>query len=306
MEWKSVRQEVLGTIMKTDIVCEILCAASEEARAFVCMEKAFDMFRDFERRYSRFIADNELWQLNMSEKSVVSRELFDLLEKAKRYYEITGGIFDPSVLPVMESSGYTGAYARYAPQAKGDFSQLILDAKTQTVTKPKNLMIDLGGIGKGFIVDSVARFLGEQFENFLVDAGGDIVARGVNVQEQYPYWAIDIEHPSMPNVSVALLLLKNMAVATSGRNRRHWVMQGQEKHHLIDPATQKSASHDLLSVSVIALNATEADVFAKILFIAGKEKGMYMAEALHIPAVFIDKEGIVTRNHFVETYVWKS
>jgi len=306
MKWKSVRKEMRGKIMKTDIVCEVLCADNDEDRALFYVKQAFEMFRDFEQRYSRFVAGNELWQMNMSEKIQISDELFDIIKQTQRYYEITGGMFDPSILPALESSGYVGAYENYATQERNDFSQLVLDEENGIVIKPKNLMIDLGGIGKGFIVDTVARFLGEQFENVLVDAGGDIAVRGVNAKEGYPYWAIDIEHPQNTDESVALLLLKDMAVATSGRNRRHWMHKGQDMHHIIDPITQKSASHDLLSVSVVASTATEADVFAKTLFIAGREKGKAMAEALQLPAVFIDKDGIAVCNHSIEPYVWKS
>jgi thiamine biosynthesis lipoprotein len=305
MKWISVKKEVSGTIMKTDIVCEILCADLDTSKARSCLEDAFEIFRDFEARYSRFIVNNELWQLNMSEKTILSPELFDLFARSKRYYEMTGGIFDPSILPIMEASGYTGVYADYVTNIKSDFSQIILDEATHTVERPKDLMIDFGGIGKGFVVDKVVKFLSEHFENFLVDAGGDIAVRGENKKDGYAYWAIDIEQPKMPDESVALLLLKDIAVATSGRNRRHWVKEGESKHHIIDPVTQESASEDLLSVSVIAASATEADVFAKTFFIAGKDKGMEMAESLKIPAVFIDKEGIATRNHFVEPYVWK-
>lgn len=305
MIWYAARKEVLGEIMKTDIVCEIMHTDSERASAVSCLDEVFRIFRDFEARYSRFIQGNELWQLNMSEESVVSEELFDLLVQAKRYHEMTGGIFDPSILPVMESSGYAGAYVDQAIFGKVDFSELKLDAASRTVTKPKDMLIDLGGIGKGFVIDAVTRFLAHRFDNFLVDAGGDIRVRGVNMKESYPYWAIDIEHPAAPGEAVATLLLKDRAVATSGRNRRYWVHEGEEKYHIIDPASRKNPSDELLSVTVIAQSATEADVFAKTLFIAGKEEGSKMAERLKMPAAFADKEGAIIRNHYIEPYVWK-
>lgn len=306
MEWICVRKEELGTIMKTDIVCEISCLPHEKVKAETLLEEAFDMFRDFESRYSRFIQDNELWRFNESEESVLSAEFIALLKQSQIYYAQTGGIFNPSILPVLESSGYVGAYTEYAMPSKGDFSKLVIDEALSTTKKPKDLKIDLGGIGKGFVVDKVATFLGQHFDNFFVDAGGDIAVRGVNKTESYPYWAIDLEHPVRREESALLLVLTNVSVATSGRNRRHWVKQGEVKHHIIDPRTEVSASSDLLSVTVIGKDTVYADVFAKTLFIAGKEKGLLMADALKIPVIFIDKDGLVTRNHFVETYVWKA
>ena len=306
MEWIRVRKEELGTIMKTDIICEISCLFHEKSKAETLLNEAFEMFRDFEKRYSRFIQGNELWQFNVSEEKVLSAEFIALLKQSHYYYAQTKGIFNPSILPVLESSGYVGAYGEYASQSRGDFSQLSINKETGFIKKPKDLFIDLGGIGKGFIVDKVTVFLGQHFENFFVDAGGDMALRGVNKTDNYSYWAIDLEHPLRTEESALLLVLTNVSVATSGRNRRHWIRQGETKHHIIDPRTEAHASLDLLSVTVIGKDTVYADVFAKTLFILGKEKGMLMADALEIPVIFIDKDGTVTRNHFVETYVWKA
>lgn len=301
MKWIAVRKEVTGTIMKTDIACEIHCLESEKNKALKCIDEAFEMFRDFENRYSRFIEGNELWQCNVNAQSKVSPELFSLLQESKKYYELTQGVFDPSVLPVMERSGYVGAYGEVISD-KGDFSKLTLREDTHTVIKPKNLMIDLGGIGKGFVVDKVAHRIGRSFENILIDAGGDIMTRGRNMVENYQYWAIEIESPH----DETLILLSDMAVATSGRNRRHWLYQGEVMHHLMDPMTQASASNDFLSVSVIAKTVTEADVFAKTVFILGKERGMAWANSMEVPVECIDSRGMSVINHYMEPYVWKS
>lgn len=293
--------------MNTDVFCEIVCLSEDEIFAQAYLEKAFAMFRVFEQKYSRFIFENELWQLNNHEQITVSEELFDMLKIARIYYEKTNGLFDPSILPVMELSGYRGIYGDLVNvKRQWNFSHLNLDQDTLTVTKPKDMLIDIGGFGKGYIVDRVKTFLGNRFENVLVDAGGDIAVKGVNRKENYPYWVIEIEHPKFSNESVGMLLLKDMAVATSGRNRKRWKLNGEEKHHLINPFTETSASNDLLSVTVIASSAVEADIFAKALFIAGKNQGRILAETLRLPTVFIDKEGLVEYNHYMETYVWKS
>lgn len=289
--------------MNTDVLCEILFRPEQEQEATRCLDEAFTMFRTFEQRYSRFQKGNELWELNQSEKQVVSEELFDILTRAQYYYKATHGLFDPSILPALEQEGYPGATSPRQTTIEKNFSELTLEPATRTVTKPHDLLIDLGGIGKGYIVDRVASFLNKRFENVLVDAGGDISARGGNRKEGYPYWAIDVEHPERSDASVVLLLLSDMSVATSGRNRRHWVKDGQKKHHLIDPATGKSARPDFLSVTVIAQNTVEADIYAKTVFIAGHEKGPDWAEGLHIPTITIDNSA-VTINQYAKNYVW--
>jgi len=291
--------------MNTDVLCEVLFPVGQEAQSTPFLEEAFTLMRSFEQRYSRFIAGNELFVFNQSEEKVLSPEFFDILTQAKHYYEFTDGLFDPSILPALEKEGYHGATTTINSEEKGVFSELHLDPQTRTATKPRNLRIDLGGIGKGYIVDRVASFLAQHFEHFLVDAGGDIATKGSNMCEGYPYWAIEVEHPLNKEESAALLLLSDKAVATSGRNRRHWLKEGQEKHHIIDPRTQKSATSAFLSVTVVAENTLSADILAKTLFIAGPE-GLLLAEQWRVPALFIENSGKVTRNQYIEKYVWKA
>ncbi len=292
--------------MNTNILCEIIFPEGQESEAHRCMEEVFAMMRTFEARYSRFKTENELYQFNKNDQSVVSPELFDILTRAQYFHTFTHGLFDPSILPALVQEGYTGADHSLPSKEKALFSELVLHQETLTVLKPKNLLVDLGGIGKGYIVDAVATFLALHFENFLIDAGGDIYVRGSNMKEGYPYWAIDVEHPTRANESVALLLLNDTAVATSGRNRRHWKKDGEEKHHIIDPRTQRSASLDYQSVTVIAKDTVTADILAKTLFIAGKEQAPLLAEQWNIPALFVEHEGSITINHQAEAYVWKA
>ncbi|MGB3072707.1 MAG: FAD:protein FMN transferase [Candidatus Moraniibacteriota bacterium] len=303
--WKSLRHEVRGEIMKTDVACEILFSVGQEQEAQAALQEVFVLFRAFEARYSRFIEGTELWQFNRGSGSAVSPEFFRLLSEAKQYYGTTGGLFDPSILPVLEREGYVGAASGITPELRRGFAELSLNQETLTVTKPRELVIDFGGIGKGFIVDRVADFLGQRFENFLIDAGGDIYTKGANRKEGYPYWAIEVEHTAHEESS-ALLTLSDMAVATSGVNRRFWKKDEERKHHIIDPMIGSSAATDFISVTVIASSTTAADVWAKSLFIAGKKGADALAERFRIPAVFVGADHNQYANEYATPYLWKS
>ncbi|MFZ1654322.1 MAG: FAD:protein FMN transferase [Candidatus Moraniibacteriota bacterium] len=305
-EWRSLRQEVRGEIMKTDVACEILFPAGQEALAEAALREVFDLFRGFESRYSRFIEGNELWEFNRGSRRVLSSEFFRLLSEAKRYHEETNGLFDPSILPVLEHEGYVGVASGVTPKQQRGFAELSLDKETLTATKPRELVVDLGGIGKGFIVDQVVDFLSQHFDNFLIDAGGDIFAKGANRKEGYPYWAIEVEHPDRVSQPPALLMLTDMAVATSGINRRCWEKDGEQKHHIIDPAIGQSAAPDFLSVTVVAPDTTAADVWAKSLYIAGKVGAEALAQSLHIPAIFVGTDHNSYPNPYVKPYLWKA
>jgi len=97
---------------------------------------------------------------------------------------------------------------------------LIFNEAERSVRKPRDVAIDLGGIGKGYIVDQVADELSKKYAHGIVDAGGDMRIMGKNREQNLDYWAIDVENPFDATRALAVLLLSECAVATSGTNRR--------------------------------------------------------------------------------------
>lgn len=302
----NVEREIRQEIMKTDIFIRILGLREEQSELQAHLDRAFELFRLFERRFTRFKKESELSQFNEGQGGKVSPALWDILTVAKTYSTLTQGVFDPAILPALEFVGYRGAFRSPSSSAHHHgINELVFDKEHATITKPASLRIDLGGIGKGYCVDQVSRELRQWGHvNFVVDAGGDIYASGMNVEEGYPYWVLDIEDPHNPSASVATVVLNNEAIATSGRNRRTWTKQGQVKHHIIDPTTQDSASNELMTVSVIAPTTTAADVWAKTLFILGLEKGLERAREQGLAALFIDTQGQCFTSPLWATKLW--
>lgn len=290
--------------MKTDIYCEIQCREHEVVHAQKLLDEAFQHFRDFSDRYSRFRQDNELWKFNESTGHHISPELFSLLEKSLQFAASTQGYFDPSVLPSLEKEGYHGAYA-HSTEHHFSWQNLTLHPASCSFEKPLDLKFDFGGIGKGFIVDTIATFFGQQFQNFLIDAGGDICVRGKNRVNAYDFWAIDIEDPFDREQAIATLLLRDQAIATSGSNRRKWEHQGRIKHHLINPHTQQSAESDFVSVTVIAPDTVTADIWAKTLFIAGRQQAIAFAEKHSLPFFAVTTNHQIVTNSLMQSYVWQ-
>jgi thiamine biosynthesis lipoprotein len=312
-DWQSVEHEITGEIMKTDVFVKVISSAESEAKMRKDVELAFQLFRGFDARFSRFLPASELSLFNASVGGCVSSELFMLLSQSSRWFRETNGVFDPSILPILESEGYSGSFgeAKFGvplghTETSGAyrFDSLSFDESALSIRKPINLRIDLGGIGKGYIVDRVADMLRKRYANFFVYAGGDIFASGRNAVEGYDFWAIDVENPLNESI-VTTLLLSDRAVATSGTNRRRWMIDDQEKHHLIDSRTSRSAETDLVSVSVVADSVEEADVWAKTLCILGFNKGTKIAEEKGIPSIFIGKDGKITANRYIQKFIWK-
>jgi thiamine biosynthesis lipoprotein len=309
----SFQKEIKNEIMATDVFIYIIDEKASQKKIQDSVDKAFSLLKEFESKFSRFMINNELATFNKASGNVkLSNDLSKMIEKSIYYRALTNGAFDISILPNLINEGYNvsktkGYYEVALPVCTSGYriTDIALNKKNKTAGKPKDLQIDLGGIGKGFAVDKVSGFLKKNYPNFLVDAGGDMFASGVDLKNNYPYWAVDIENPIDEGKSMDTLMITNMGVATSGVNRRKWVKDGEAKNHIINPTTGKSISGDILSVTVVAKDTTEADVLAKSLLIIGINEGTKFCEDNFIAAYFVDKNLKVYKSSKMNGYVWK-
>ncbi len=309
----SVEREVTKEIMRTDVFVKIVSEEHPQEELKRDLDTCFSMFRAFEARFSRFIPGNELSVLNAAEEISVSPELFDMLSLSVGYHRGTGGIFDPGIFRILVSEGYGESFGALGfgtvLDMSGDrtsFGAMELDRERQLVRKPAGLKIDLGGIGKGYIVDQVVAFLRVKYRHFVVDAGGDMYCAGADALRGLDAWAIEVEDPADSERSLAMLALSDRAVATSGTNRRKWATGTGEKSHLIDPKEGKSVTGDIVSVTVVADSTTDADVYAKVLLIMGAEKGMIFADRERLAALFAMRDGSVRKNGRFDGHIWKN
>jgi thiamine biosynthesis lipoprotein len=149
--------------------------------------------------------------------------------------------------------------------------------------------MDFSGIVKGYATDKLVDYLGEKgYENFLVDSGGDIRVYGKD--ENGKNWKISLEGVAEEKI---LLELNDdfPAIATSGITRRKWENKSGKFHHLINPKKPEEFSFNLKSVTVAAETCEKADVWAKTLYLMGKEKGMDFSGKNDIKSLFWDYRG---------------
>ncbi len=274
------------------------------------VDRAVAMFGEAERALSRFSPDSELCRLNAAGGApfVASPLLYDAVTQATAWARSTHGIFDPTVLDALERAGYDrtfdavtarGAAPAASPLA-GAWRGISLDASRREVTLPRGVRIDLGGIGKGFTVDRAARALGTGADALVV-ASGDIYASGGGPDGDG--WLVGVQHPSRPDEDIALLSVRDRGVATSGRVRRRWTAGGREMHHIIDPRTGTSAEGRLLTVTVVAASATEADVLAKTAFVLGLDGAAAALEQHGAAGIAVTRDGATVLLGRLEEYL---
>jgi thiamine biosynthesis lipoprotein len=274
------------------------------AAALLAVEVEFERL---EAILSRFRPESALSRLNREGRVDNSPELARVVELTLDAREKTAGRFDPTVLNALVAAGYDRTYedlptedpsnqvtdchlarSTATKSASGQASAQVTDRHLASlgvrvegagVALQPGVCLDLGGIGKGYAVDRAVERLSNH-GSCLVNAGGDIAVAGVPCEGM---WAVALETPAGP----VTLGLASGGLATSGRDRRRWTRNGEERHHLIDPASGRSAESPWLRVTVAAPSAVAAEVVAKDVFLGADPAGT--------DAVLVARDGTVTR-----------
>jgi thiamine biosynthesis lipoprotein len=255
--------------------------------------------KSFEKKFSRFDSSSELNKLNNAngKKIKVSIEMIDLLKKSKIAYKNTDGLFDPTVLVSLQKIGYDKSFKATSPVTKNPKTtkNLATTIKTNfqkrtkfdalkitknTITIPKGLVLDLGGIAKGYWVDKITKILAKQYKNFWISAGGDVYLKGT--KEDGKLWEIGVQNPAIFDQDILTLKTpkKGIGIATSGIAKRHGIKDGIKWHHLINSKTGLPVDNSILAVTAIANSTMAADVMAKTTLMLGIKKGLALINSM--------------------------
>lgn len=273
-------------------------------------------FADWERILSRFQQTSELTMLNHQAGTgwvQVSETLWEVLVSALSAARRSAGLVTPTVLPALKRAGYDRNFAELprwnntpggAAHPVADWRAIHMDRRNRAVALPPAVQLDLGGIAKGWAADTAARRL-NRFGPALVDAGGDIAIRGARANGTP--WPIGIADPHKPDQYREILLLNGGGVATSGRDYRRWRQGGRERHHIIDPRTGEPAVTDIVTATVIAPSAREAEAAAKTTLILGGAAGRAWLERFpYLAAFLITDQGTIIRTANFDRSCWQT
>lgn len=235
-----------------------------------------ELVGQFDTRYSRFKKDSLVWQIAKSSETEqdVSDELADILSIGQRLKGLTEGRFDPAVGLVLENLGYDTTYSFTEKSAKKPV-HTDWQIENNTLYTPHPVLLDIGGWGKGYLIDLIATyFQDKQINHFLIDGGGDVYATS---KPDGSAWKVALQHPTEEDQAFAMVELKDGAVASTGTRIRTF---GQH-HHLIDMST-KASTQDLLGIHVVAGTATIADGAATALFVVTQDERETIASKLDV------------------------
>ena len=214
----------------------------------------------FDDTYSRFKSSSLVGQLNAN--GILERppqELLDMFAFAHTMYEKTDGTFDISVGAMLQAAGY-GATVQKSRHTKTFWKEV--EYNSRRISLPPETAIDLGGLGKGWLLDRLALLLERTgYPYYLIDAGGDIVISAVQPT------SLELRHPYDETIAIDKTTLKRGSLAISSTTKRRWVHGGKTYHPVIDPLTKRPSANGVVAVYVKGQTGLIADTLATVLLL---------------------------------------
>lgn len=253
---------------------------------------AFDLVDRLEDQLSVYRDHSEISRLNRSaaaEAVEAEPRLLALLAQALWIYRQTDGAYDITAAALSNVWGFTRragtiptpeCLAAARDRVGSDLVELDREASSVRFHKD-GIEINLGSIGKGYALDRSAElFLSEGVGDFLLHGGNSsVLARGANASlERDKGWMIGVRNPLRPDRRLGQLSLRNRALATSGSGTQFFMHDGKRYGHILDPRTGWPAA-GVLSATVLAPTAAEADALSTAFYVMGPERARKYCEA---------------------------
>ena len=292
--------KTMGTFWRVSVI------GVDEAKAQALRAKVQAQLDADDRLLSTWKNDSALMRFNHATDTrpwPVSEAMADIVTLSLRIGAKTHGAMDITVGPLVKLWGFgpdkqpvatPDAQAIAAAKARTGLQhlQVINQSGRQFLQKDiPDLFVDLSTVGEGYAADHLARLMEQEgISRYLVSVGGALVSRGMN-GEGKP-WRVAIQKPTdQENAVQAIVDINGHGISTSGSYRNYYELDGKRISHVIDPQTGQPITHKLVSVTVIAPTALEADGWDTGLMVLGPEKAQQVVREQGLAVYMIVKEG---------------
>lgn len=275
-----------------------------------CME----LCSKYEDLLSKTKETSEIYQMNHREKGqrtfTVSEETAQVLRKGLEYSQRSKGAFDITIEPLSSLWDFTGEDPQIPPEKdikdaveKVGYENISLEGDQVTFLND-DTTIDLGAIAKGFIADKIKEYLlSEGVKSAVINLGGNVLCVG-NRPDGTPF-KIGLQKPFADrSETVAALGVTDWSVVSSGVYERHFVKDGVNYHHILNPSTGYPYENGLTQVTILSEQSVDGDGLSTTCFSLGLEKGMELLNSLdNIYGVFITEDGELHYSEGMEDFV---
>ncbi len=268
--------------------CELLVDTDDESLAQRLLTLAAAEAHRIEYKFSRYRSDNLIHRINTSNGAALTLddETADLVDYAARCYELSNGCFDITSGVLRAVWCFDGSDNIPTPAAVQAVMTQVgwhkVSWRRPVLQLAPGMQIDLGGLGKEYAVDRVARQLRlETKAEFLVNFGGDLFISGK--RRSGAAWVIGLDDPDASGArAVGELRVQHGGIATSGDARRYLLKDGVRYSHILDPRSGWPVSDVPRAVTVVAASCLEAGVLATFALLHGRAARTFL-EAQGVP-----------------------
>lgn len=231
----------------------------------------------------------------------LSPEMAQVMKDAYQAYKLSNGAFDPTVGKLVDLWGFGAGTPKTVP-TKEEINNVLkytgfdkikfADNYSRLKKTHDDTYINLSAIAKGYGTDKIAELLeAEGFRDFVVEIGGEVVARGQR-DDEVKGWNIGVVKPSKGQEENSYIItLKNSAVATSGDYRNYFYVDNKKYSHTISPKTGYPVEHNLASATVFYNNCMDADAIATSIMSMGEKKALKFANDNKIAVIMFVRDG---------------
>ena len=273
----------------------------EQGRNF--QREVDSIFRAVDRSVNLWVDSSVICKVNRNEHVTLDSIFVDNFRIAQEAARLSGGYFDPTISPIVAAWGFSAKTGdSITPQLIDSLKQLVDYRKVRiengkVVKENPAMQLDFNAIAQGYTSDMIASFLESRgISNYLVDTGGEIMAKG-NKPDGKP-WIVGIEKPAeswdSEQVVQTRIALCDKGLVTSGSTRKYVERNGKRYSHCIDPKTGYPVEHQLLSATVLADNSVWADALASICMVMGMERSLEIInvmDGVEAYYIFVNAEG---------------
>lgn len=264
------------------------------------LDGAISLCREYESLFSKTIETSEIYRLNHrapgEQTFTVSDTTAELLETALRYCELSDGAFDITIEPLSSLWDFTSSDPEIPDEAaiaevvkKCGYENLVLEGNTLTFLSP-DTSIDLGSIAKGYIADKIRDYLADAgVTSAIINLGGNVLCMGSH-PDKGPF-QIGLQKPfAERSETFATVSVSNMSVVASGVYERHFIINGTNYHHILNPDTGYPYDNGLISVTILSEHSVDGDGLSTTCFSLGLEKGLELLNSMDgVYGCFIDE-----------------
>lgn len=262
------------------------------------------VFRMVDGSASAFNRQSLVSRINRGETDVPDSCFKALYVTARKVYDASGHLYDPTVMPLVNAWGFGYKSGSLPTQRQVDSLLAFVGMDKTSIVGGRvrkadpRVQFDFSSIAKGYACDEVGRMLERNgVTNYMVEIGGEIAAKGVNSRGQQ--WRVSVDMPidddtTVNHQSALVLSIDRGGVATSGNYRKFKEVDGKKVTHILNPLTGHGEQSSLLSATVVAADCATADAWATACMAMGVDKAkalMQRSGSLGVMLISADSSG---------------